>query len=89
MSDAQGTLRFMDRRQQVVVFAIDAGGRQVGDALGVAIGSFGHHRQFGGHGREFFGGHGVTLGDVLAMASGASLGMVGGHNHLISRSAHR
>lgn len=62
MGDAKCPFGFVDRREQIIVLAVDPSRRQLGDAFGVAIGPLRDHGEFRGDGGEVIGIHVDTLG---------------------------
>jgi hypothetical protein len=61
LSGAQGSIGLVDSHQQIVVLAIKVHLAQIGDALAVALGTFGHHGKFGGNCGQVGIWHGITI----------------------------
>lgn len=71
MSDTQGSLSLVNRRQEIIMFGAESRRSEVGHALCVTFGSFRHHGEFGGDGGQVVGSHRCTLDPTVLMRSGA------------------
>ena len=61
MSRAERAFGLVDRRHEILQVLAEIGRAEFADAIEVAIGSLGHHGEFGGDGGEFASSHTGTL----------------------------